>query len=154
MGVRRIAILLSLLAAAAFVPSSLQKGVPRLGLKAFEGTTLKPGNDAYRGSALVIFTNSRNCAPCDHLSELVNSPEFVQQHTSWWSSNTVRVGKVFCDKEPQLCARFGITGDDASAPGVPHILSFEGGKVTRPFENERTLEGFRTFVEANAEATS
>jgi hypothetical protein len=147
-----IAILLSLLAAAAFFPSSPQKGVPRLSLKAFDGTTLKPGSGAYRGSAIVIFTNNklRDCAPCAEINKLIKSPEFVEQHTRWWSSNTVRVGKVFCDHSPQLCTRFGIIGDDGSAPGVPHILSFEGGKVTRAFENERTLDGFRAFVEANA----
>lgn len=128
------------------------KKVPTLSGKAFDGLTLKPGVDKYEGSALVMFTTNvkedKSCGACVSLDKLIKSSAFRQQHATWWSSQTLRVGKVHCDSQPALCTRFGIQGDDPeTGVGTPHILWFKGGAEMGQYPGEHTLEGIREWVE-------
>jgi len=128
--------------------------MPKLGAKAFDWKKLRPGGGTYEGSALVIFTDEdKSCEPCKELNKLTKTKAFKQQHASWWSSNTLRVGKVYCDQHPDICSRFGVTGDEDTATGTPYIAWFKGGnEIEGGYDGERTLEGFQSWVASKQEA--
>ena len=149
-----VVLLLALLAGAAFLPiPGAQRPVVTLGPNAFDGRKLKPGGGTYDGNALVVFTtkDSMDCKPCAEMKALLKSADFKQQHASWWSSNTLRVGRVYCDKNKPLCTRFGVVDDgdeDTTAPGLPHVLWFKGGEEQEAgYTGERSLTGLRDWVE-------
>ena len=57
----------------------------------------------------------------------------------------LRIAKVYCNQQPDLCARFG-AGDSDDSPGYPYILWFKGRKEVEPYSGERTLEGLTAWV--------
>ena len=144
---------LVLITAAAVLPleKTLPQKVPALSAKSFNGKDLKQSS-GYAGSALVAFTdNATFCEPCNELSTLLTSDAFMSQHGKWWSAQMLRVGKVNCNVNEDLCARFGVgdgvsteKGDDT--PGLPYIVWFKGGKEAGPYTGERTLAGLTAWV--------
>ena len=63
-------------------------------------------------------------------------------------------GKVHCNHNEKLCARFGV-GDGVSTdgeeeevvkPSLPYILWFKGGKAVEPYSGELTLAGLMAWV--------
>ena len=128
--------------------------VPALSAKSFDGTSLKQSS-GYEGSALVAFTDNQtydlSCGLCTELNALITSDAFMVQHGKWWSAQMLRVGKVYCNQNIDLCARFGL-GSGASTekadetPGLPYLMWFKGGKEKGPYAGERTLAGLKAWV--------
>jgi len=54
------------------------------------------------------------CGPCRMVSPTVD--EIAKEHTD------IRVGKVNVDEQPELAAKYGVTG-------IPTLIVFKGGKV-------------------------
>ena len=50
-----------------------------------------------------------------------------------------------CNKYRRLCERFGILGA-AGAPGVPHVLWFQAGRLVGPYDGKLTVAGFTQWV--------
>lgn len=139
-----VALLCVLVGGAALVPlSNPQKSVPTLSAKAFKGTELKDGADRYLGSALILFTvnvtTDNTCSECNSLDELTKSVPFKQQLYSWWSAGTLRIGKVYCNQQQELCGRF--PGD-----ARPMALWFQAGKEMGAYEGELSLDGLQAWV--------
>ena len=153
---------LVLITAAAVLPleKTLPQKVPALSAKSFNGKDLKQSS-GYAGSALVAFTdNATFCEPCNELSTLLTSDAFMNQHGKWWSAQMLRVGKVHCNHNEDLCARFGV-GDGVSTdeeeeevvkPSLPYILWFQGGKAVEPYSGELTLAGLMAWVAEKQES--
>lgn len=121
-----IALLAALLAGAAYYPleGGAQQKVPTLSAKAFKGMELRPGT--YNGSALLAFTLNTtmdsSCAACGDLDALTKSTPFKTQLATWWSADILRVAKIYCNQQPELCERFGIGSDaEGSSPGYPYL---------------------------------
>jgi len=146
------AVVAGLIAVAAAWPleSTPQRSLPTLSAKAFQGVELKTTN--YNGSALLAFTlnttTDDSCVPCNDFAKLTNTAEFQKQHSRWWSADELRIGKIYCNQQQDLCTRFGVGGDTEEAPGYPYITWFKGGKEVEAYSGDRTLEGFVSWVKA------
>ena len=150
------AVVAALVGVAAMWPlegAPLQK-VPALSAKAFKGNELYTGT--YTGSALVAFTNNvtmdSSCWECVELDTLMKLTAFRTMMASWKDANVVRIGKVNCNQNADVCSRFGVVGVEGEEPSLPHILWFKGGKEVGQFDGERTLDGFQKWVEAKQSA--
>lgn len=132
------------------------KKVSWLSPKAFTDSNMLRGNE--HGSALIAFTSKDKfspCTACTDLNKLFKSEGFKQQNAAW--EGVLKIGAVDCDKWDDLCQKFGVTGlgEETAEPGVPHIVWFKGGKeVEGGFDGERTLEGFRAWVDDKKAAGS
>ena len=124
--------------------ASAAREPPALSAKSFDGVMLKQ-SQGYNGSALLAFTlnvtTDKSCSPCNELDALMRQPAFKSQLGTWWDAGVVRIGKIYCNQQQDLCARFGVTD-------YPHLLWFKGGTEAAPYDGERTLEGFVTWVSA------
>jgi len=153
-----LAILAALVGGAAFwpLPTAPQHAAPTLSAKAFKGKELRN----YEGSALLLFTNNvtadKSCAPCVELDRVTRSAAFKEQLATWWDKQGVlRIGKVYCNQQRELCESLGVVSNDAEDdPGLPHLLWYKGGKEVGPYDGERTLVGFQQWVAAKLEAGS
>ena len=54
--------------------------------------------------------------------------------------------QIYCSQYAELCERFGVTGSDASTPGVPHILWFKANKEVGAYDGDHTLHGLTQWV--------
>lgn len=148
-----LAILAALVGGAAYwpLPTAPQRAAPTLSAKAFKGKELRPNSDGYEGSALLLFTNNvtldKSCLPCVELDRVTKSSGFKEQLATWWTKGTLRIGKVYCNQQMELCERLGVVSYDAEDdPGLPHLLWYKGGKEVGPYGGERTLTGFQSWV--------
>lgn len=123
-----------------------------LSAKSFKGNQLAASN-SYNGSALIVFTSNATDKhdptdkPARDLSRVMKSADFKTQLSTWWDSDVVRIGKVYCNQQVDLCKRFGISGGADEEPGLPYITWFKSGEEMEAFDGERTLEGFRAWVD-------
>jgi len=124
--------------------------VPRLSTKAFSGDTIKVPKGGYEGSRLVIFTSGKDeatkknpCLECEKLDKLVKSKAFETKHKTWWTSKTLRMGKVICNSGDNslVCERFGITGSEGTEPGLPQIVWFKGKTKAGVYDGGRATVG-------------
>lgn len=156
-----VALLLALAAGAyvILVPGKL-KALPMLSPSAFNGTNIKLSGD-FKGVALVAFTDSPSgtCEECKTLNGVLkrsSKPQPLVEPLEWLGlQQTLKIGKVYCnggDAHDELCTRFGVTGDDEPAAGVPALLYFKAGKHQGPYEGPRTPEAIRAWAKATAAA--
>lgn len=154
-----IGVLVALVGGAAYWPldeSAKEQKVPVLSNKAFNGMKLHAGRSSYNGSALIAFTLNVTagapgvpgiCEPCVEFDALTRRTAFKKQLATWWSADILRIGKVYCNQQQELCGRFGVDLDgQGDAPGIPHILWFKGGQEHGEYQGERTLDGLATWV--------
>ena len=61
----------------------------------------------------------------------------------------LRIGRVYCNQQEELCSRFGVSMDAAGdGPGLPYMTWFKKGEEAGPYEGERTLAGVQAWVAA------
>jgi len=94
--------------------------------KSFDGTTLKMKGAS---SAMLIFMDRLpECELCGALKAELSDAGFLAAVDGWKKTNLLKVGKVKCWKNQELCRELGVSGDDETATGFPHILHFKGGE--------------------------
>ena len=76
------------------------------------------------------------CGPCRMLAPVL--AEIAEE-----KADAVKVGKVNVDEEPDLAAKYGISG-------IPAILLFKNGQVAATSVGFKPKPELETFVEANA----
>lgn len=93
--------------------------------KMFDGVALKDTSS----SALIAFMDSRkDCFACADLDKEFSNPEFLKLAEGWKKQKLLKIGKVKCWKNEELCRGFGVAGDDDDAKGYPTLLHFKDGK--------------------------
>ena len=76
------------------------------------------------------------CGPCRMLAPIL--AEIAEE-----KGNTVKVGKVNVDEEPDLAAKYGISG-------IPAMLLFKDGKVAATSVGFKPKPELEVFVDTNA----
>lgn len=127
-----LALVLSAIAYVVLNPSKA-KPLPTLSPRAFDGTNLKLSG-GFAGVALVAFIER------DRESKLLNRELKKTAQISLLDRLKgpvdMRIGKVYCDKHDDLCERFGVTGDDPEAGGIPQLMWFSNGTYQGPYPKE------------------
>ncbi len=55
--------------------------------------------------------------------------------------------QVYCNKQPELCERFGVTGSRGDEPGLPHVVWFQGGQEQGEYDGgHSSLDEFDKWV--------
>lgn len=117
--------------------------------KSFDGKTLKMKGAS---SALLIFmTRLEECDLCAELKKELSEPAFLGMVDGWKKQKLLKVGKVKCWKNEELCRTFGIAGDAETAKGYPHILHFRGGEMVGDVD-ARTSAGLEAWVKEKKDA--
>ena len=126
---------------------------PTVFKKTEEGSRqMKPAADGYAGNVLVLFTQESSaeappCEPCQKLDALITDPTFQRRVAAWRKRGLARIAKVYCNKQIELCERFGVTGSSGTEPGLPHVVWFKGGKEQDNYEGgHSSLEDFDNWV--------
>jgi len=141
------AVLVLLLALAAgaytvFKPGKL-KPVTKLGLNAFDGLNLKL-KGGHTGVAMVGFTD-KSCSGCKQFNRLLKEvamPGLLER----LQGQSLKIGKVDCDKYDDLCTSFGVTGDETDATGTPQLLWFRNGTFVGAYEGEQNAKAIKTWA--------
>ena len=113
---------------------------------------MNPDQDGYAGNVLVLFTQESSakaqpCEPCKKLDALIADPTFERRVAAWRKRGLARIAKVYCNKQIELCERFGVTGSSGNEPGLPHILWFKGGEEQGKYEGgHSTLGNFDKWI--------
>ena len=76
------------------------------------------------------------CGPCRMLAPIL--AEIAEE-----KADTVKVGKVNVDEEPDLAAKYGISG-------IPALLLFKNGQVAATSVGFRPKHELEAFIDANA----
>lgn len=126
-------------------PAAPEQQIGWISSKSFEGKTLKMKGAK---NALVIFmTRLEECELCANLKSALSQPLFLEKVEKWKKEEKLKIGKVKCWKNEELCRSFGIAGDEDTATGFPHILHFQDGKFVSSLD-ERTGIGISAWVDA------
>ena len=70
----------------------------------------------------------KDCFACADLDKEFSNPEFLKLAEGWKKQKLLKIGKVKCWKNEELCRGFGVAGDDDDAKGYPTLLHFKDGK--------------------------
>jgi len=109
----------------------------------FDGQMLKMSEVS---NAIVVFmTRQEYCELCLDMKKELGTTWFLQMAQSWQEQGLLKFGKVKCWKNEELCRDFGISGDEESARGYPHIIHFKSGRQVGVV-NERTAVELSKWV--------
>jgi len=111
--------------------------------KSFDGTTLKMKGAS--SAMLVFMTRLEECELCGALKAELSDEGFLRAAEGWKKQNLLKIGKVKCWKNEELCREMGVAGDEPDAAGYPHILHFKGGKSVGSVD-ARTAVGLQEWV--------
>lgn len=149
-----LVLLLALAAGAytALAPGKL-KSVTKLGPGAFDGLDIKLSG-GHTGVAMVGFT-AKSCSECKKFNRVLKQAA-AQGLLERLQGQSLKVGKVDCDKHDELCTRFGVTGDDADATGTPQLLWFRNGTFVGAYEGELDAKAIKAWAaqKGSAEAAA
>jgi len=118
------------------------KPVPKLGPNAFDGLNLKLSG-GHTGVAMVGFTD-KSCSGCKKFNRVLKQAA-TQGLLERLQGQSLKIGKVDCDKHDDLCTRFGVTGD-ADATGTPQLLWFRNGTFVGAYEGEHDAKAIKTWA--------
>jgi len=119
------------------------KPVPKLGPNAFDGLNLKLSG-GHTGVAMVGFTD-KSCSGCKKFNRVLKQAA-TQGLLERLQGQSLKIGKVDCDKHDDLCTRFGVTGDEADATGTPQLLWFRNGTFVGAYEGEHDAKAIKTWA--------
>jgi len=119
---------------------------PWISAKAFDAENRLKHGSGFHGSALISFTKKSDCALCQDFFPVLGE---VSRLLSLQMTDELRVAQVNCDEHLELCESFGVSGDEPSAAGYPHLIWFRDGiEQEEKFDAERSVDGIIGWAEA------